>query len=589
MTKTVPHSGEMPSFRRRLYVSLVAVNALLAIVWVWSLYGPLADAVVRAEARNLEDVARSAAIATQASGASLQQDIERLGRETGIRFTVVSTDGTVLADSDEIAAALENHRDRPEVAAALSGRVGTDLRRSATQDAEQLYVAVPAVSKGLPIVVRVSERLTHIAELTGDIRDTGLALLASALVAALATAWGVTRATARPVERLADAARAMADGDLGTRLPLDTAAVAPLAEALEALRDQLRERIDTLQAQEQTLRLALDGLADAVFLLDERIVRLANRAAMRILPPGAEDPIGRAVGQIGLPAPVAAAVERCCTDPASEAIDLGPDPFHRYHRIRAIRLGAGETAQRLLLVISDTTDRMRLDAIRRDFVANASHELKTPAAGILLLAQSAEQAIEDDDIDQALLFVHQMRTEAQRLQRLVTDLLDLSRLERGRCSEDVADVRHAVDLACSAHRRPAARRDLALTIDTKAVSGQDVAAAIHPTDLAIILDNLLSNAIAYTEQGEVTVTIDASEREVVIEVSDTGIGIPKADLERVFERFYRVDRARSRESGGTGLGLSLVRNAVQRAHGTVRISSHLGAGTTVTIRLPRVT
>jgi signal transduction histidine kinase len=170
----------------------------------------------------------------------------------------------------------------------------------------------------------------------------------------------------------------------------------------------------------------------------------------------------------------------------------------------------------------------------------------------------------------------------------VLDLLDLSRIESAPRGDEIADVRRGVELALAGHRRAAAAKDLTLSADLGSVTGQDVVVRCSPTDLAIVLDNVLANAIAYTEKGSVTVRLAAETDEILVEVADTGIGIPAEDVERVFERFYRVDRGRSRTSGGTGLGLSLVRNVVEHAEGSVAIVSELGRGTNVTIRLPRV-
>jgi signal transduction histidine kinase len=241
----------------------------------------------------------------------------------------------------------------------------------------------------------------------------------------------------------------------------------------------------------------------------------------------------------------------------------------------------------VLVAVSDITDRARLDGMRRDFVANASHELKTPTAAIQLLAESAETAAADGDVDQALRFVSQMSGEARRLRQLVLDLLDLSRLESRPEADALTDVRAAVALGLTAHRPAADRNGLSLTADMAAVEGTDVFARLEPTDLAIVLDNLLSNAVAYTEHGGVTVSVRAEGDRVVIAVEDTGAGIPADALPRVFERFYRVDRARSRESGGTGLGLSLVKHVVSRVGRELTIDSTIDVGTTVTLRLPR--
>jgi len=238
-------------------------------------------------------------------------------------------------------------------------------------------------------------------------------------------------------------------------------------------------------------------------------------------------------------------------------------------------------------VIADITEVRRLDAVRRDFVANASHELKTPASAIQLLAEAADTAAEDGDTAQALEFVGQMKAEADRLRRLVVDLLALSRLEKAPEPGSVTDVRAAIGKTLAGHRAAAGAVGLAVTLDETEVAGQDVYAAADPTDVAIALDNLLANAIAYTEAGGVTVTLGADTDTVTVEVADTGAGIPAEHLPRVFERFYRVDGARTRASGGTGLGLSLVRNAVERGGGTVGIASEVGVGTTVTVRYPR--
>jgi signal transduction histidine kinase len=399
----------------------------------------------------------------------------------------------------------------------------------------------------------------------------------------------ITRATAEPVEELADAARSMADGDLGVPVPARGGALAPLSDSLSRLRDQLRERIGALEDERRTLHLVLDGLSDAVLLLEGDRVTISNRALTALLRSPQTAVRGRSVAEIGLPEPVAAAILEGIDAPGPRAVDLGPDPYRRYCRVLTLPLGREGETGRTLAVITDTTDRMRLDAMRRDFVANASHELKTPTSGILLLAESARSAIDDGDAEQALGFLGQIHAEAARLRELVTDLLDLSRLEATPAPDAVTDVRRAVELALAGHRRAAAEKGLSLVTDLDAVAGQDVAVHADPTDVAVALDNLLSNAVAYTEQGTVTVSVEAGDDTVAITVADTGIGIPAADVERVFERFYRVDRARTRATGGTGLGLTLVRHAAERSGGSVSLTSEEGVGTTVTLRLPRAT
>lgn len=572
----------------RVLAAVTTSVVLLAVAWVWSLYGPLSSAVLERETGYLTGIARSAALAVEGPDSALQPTVERLGAETGVRVTVVGSDGVVLADSDEPPAALENHGDRPEVMGALAGEATSDVRQSDTQGVDRLYVAVPAVIEGEAVAVRASTPLAFIADMTGRLRTTGFWFLAVALAVALAFAWRISEAAGGPVDRLADAARAMAAGDLTSPVPTTRGALAPLGEALETLGQQMRDRITTLEHEQQSLRLAVDGLSDAVLLLDGGRIEVVNREATLLMRSASGPVEGRVLDAVGLPASLVAAISAHLGDDQPATVEIGPDPYQRYHRLRSVPLGKGTHGRRMLAVITDTTERMRLDAVRTDFVANASHELKTPSAGILLLAESADSAARDGDMEQALEFVLQIRGEAQRLTRLVADLLDLSRMERASAPGAIADVRRTVDLACSAHRRAATARGLALTQDLDAIAGEDVAVAMDQTDLAVVLDNLLANAIAYTEEGDVGVAVSADDTEVRITVRDTGIGIPETDLERVFERFYRVDRGRSRERGGTGLGLSLVRNAVERAHGTVAIESRQGDGTSVTVRLPRV-
>ncbi|MDI6901317.1 MAG: ATP-binding protein [Anaerosomatales bacterium] len=574
------------SYRFRLAAGYVVLVALFAVLWAWSLYGPLTDAVIDQQRGQLTSVAQAGAVALAETGRPTGPLVEEIVSRTDLRMTVVAADGRVLADSDEDPAVMENHADRPEVSAALGGAVGHDVRRSATLGIDQMYVAVPAELAGERVAVRVAESLERIRQLSAQARSTGLVLLGAALVLALALAARMTSTAAAPVERLARSACAMAAGDLAAHVPDERGALAPLSDALSGLRAQLRERIGALEAERENLRAVLDGLTDAVMLLDGDLVRVANAGADAL----SRSPSGvarAALEQTGLPAGLVSAIREALEGPGTVVRELGPDPLQRYQRLTVVPLGEADGRGQHLVVVSDTTDRMRLDSVRRDFVANASHELKTPASAIQLLAEAADAAASDGDTEQALTFMRQIRDESSRLQHLVLDLLDLSRLEAAPAPDAVTDMRQAVDLSLAAHRRAAGEKGLALNADFAAVPGEDVYAAADPTDVAIALDNLLANAIAYTERGSVGVAVSAEKGTLVVRVSDTGIGIPAADLPRVFERFYRVDRARSRESGGTGLGLALVRHVAERSGGRVDIASEEGRGTTVALVLPR--
>ncbi|MDY0341405.1 MAG: ATP-binding protein, partial [Coriobacteriia bacterium] len=454
----------------------------------------------------------------------------------------------------------------------------------ATQDLYRMYLAAPATTAdGQEVVLRVSESLDDIAALSAQTRRVGLLLLVVLLPISVAAAWWLSRYASQPVERLAESALEMADGNLSSPVPHEPGALRPLSGALNALREQLRKRLTDLEAEQDMLRVALNGLADGVLLLEGEDVTLTNEALCKMFRLVASK-LGN-IGNLGLPSPIEHAISSNRDASSPRIIDLGPDPFKRYHTVTVIPLASAK--RRSLVVIQDVSNLRHLDAVRRDFVANAAHELKTPTASILLLSQSANQAANDGDTEQAVAFLAQVSPEAERLRRLVADLLDLSRLESTPSAGQVTDVRRAIELAIIGHTPSARAKALSLTSDLAKVAGQDVAALCDSTDLAVALDNLLANAVAYTKTGAVVVSVEADVDVVRILVTDTGIGIPESEVERVFERFYRVDRARSRKSGGTGLGLSLVRNIAERAGGSASITSGVGTGTTVTLLLRR--
>jgi len=226
--------------------------------------------------------------------------------------------------------------------------------------------------------------------------------------------------------------------------------------------------------------------------------------------------------------------------------------------------------------------------IRTDFVAAASHELKTPVAGIELLADTLKMAIEDDNKEMALEMTDTLKATASKLNTLVSDLLSLSRIEDASDSSNVTDIRSSIENSLVAHSIAAAQHDIDLVAHLEGIGVDDVFVAIGSTQLTIILDNLINNALTYTDDGgSVAIDLRCGITTVTLDVIDTGIGIPEDQLEKIFERFYRIDEERSQKSGGTGLGLSLVKQAVEQVGGTVTVSSFKGQGSTFSVTLPR--
>jgi signal transduction histidine kinase len=345
------------------------------------------------------------------------------------------------------------------------------------------------------------------------------------------------------------------------------------AEVLEA-RGSL-QATERSSSEERLIRdTILDSMEEGVLLLDPTGRRVfANAALGRHLGTTPESVDGL------LPLDLQRAAKQAATSRSitrTEA-DTGAPP--RWLRATAIPV---DDEGSVLLVVRDVTEARRLDAIRRDFVANASHELKTPAASIRAAAETLRHGALDDP-PAALRFTEQLEREAMRLSRIVSDLLDLSRLESG---SDLAErVRLDIVAADELERLEDMAHEAGLAIELHTQGVPSVAGSGR--DLALLVRNLIDNAVRYTPSGgRVDVSVSAEDGQVVLQVADTGLGIPQRDLSRVFERFYRVDRARSRETGGTGLGLAIVRHVAENHGGEVTVRSELSAGSTFVVRLP---
>jgi two-component system, OmpR family, sensor histidine kinase SenX3 len=314
--------------------------------------------------------------------------------------------------------------------------------------------------------------------------------------------------------------------------------------------------------------------------MDEGVLLIARDASVAF----ANDAIDRHLGSIPasldavLPFALRTAIQESRTrrEPTSVLVETGA-PARWLHG--TVTPAADDAT---LVVIRDVTNQRRLEAVRRDFVANASHELKTPAATIQAVAETLGRAATDDP-EAVARFASQLEREAVRLSRIVADLLDLSRLESGSALEDFVSLGVAAREEGQRLEETAEHAGVTLEIQTedeRSVRGSQ-------RDLALLVRNLIDNAIRYShEGGRVAVRIDAEGDEVILRVSDTGIGIPSRDLDRIFERFYRVDRARSRETGGTGLGLAIVKHVVENHGGEIGVESELGRGTTFRISFP---
>ncbi len=490
---------------------------------------------------------------------------------TGLRTTLIDADGVVLADSHSDPAVMENHADRPEVRAALDGAIGRDNRVSDSTGFEQRYAALP-IEDG--VIVRTSAPTRVIDDELGQVRMTVMATTVILGLVGVAVVWFLARRLARPITDLTEQARAVAEGEVEVSpqrygvWELDE-----LGQAIATMADRVGQRLTVAEQTTATLEVVLGALSQATILFDgdDRLV-YANPSASTILGAVPNELSGLAPLQLQN----AVREARESRDQVSRVLDHGSPT----RRIRAVATPfAGD--DRVLLAVADITERERTDAIRRDFVANASHELKTPVSTIIASSEALRIALDRGD-SSAIGFAARIEDSALQLDRLVGDLLDLSRLEKEQPELEQVQIDQLVRDEVERLRGEAEERGL-----TFELTSEPVTAMVNHRDVAIATRNLLDNAVRYTSSGgSIVVTVVRDDGHVLISVEDSGEGIPTRDIERVFERFYRVDSARSRATGGTGLGLAIVKHVAESHRGSVSVESELGVGSTFTIRLP---
>ena len=548
-------------------------------------------------ARLLHDEARTL-VTSQARAADLHSFVVRAGDTIGARVSIIAPDGRVIADSSVPPAELavvENHAGRPEVQTALRGRQGRDLRTSATVREPLFYVAMP-ITEGERVVgvLRVAFPLAIVTASYAALRRDLLIGGAVALAVALAIGIFVSRRITRPVVEMQAIARRMADGDFAARAPIkSTDELGALAGALNDMAGRLESKIEDLEHEQGKVKAILDGMVEGVIALDGRdeILWLNERARAMFR---VDDQRGRGrrvlevIRNTDLHAVVAEARESQADVPERRELRLG-ERDERIVEVNALplRLPGGETG--VVAVLHDVSELRRLEQVRTEFVANVSHELRTPLTAIQGYVETLlGGAIAEPDNAQRFLEIVLRHTE--RLGRLLGDLTDLSNIELGKLALRLAETKLA----------PIVESVLEIT-RPRAENGR-VALEAHVPDalppvyadhdrVAQILINLVDNAVKYTPPGgrvSVSAAVVAGPA-VEVSVRDSGVGISSADLPRVTERFYRVDKARSRELGGTGLGLAIVKHLVAAHGGNLQLESELGRGTLVRFTLPVAT
>lgn len=521
-------------------------------------------------------------IAGSLAGASPDSLARAITSRVGYRTTFISVEGVVLGDSYVAPARLsevENHADRPEVQGAIGGTVSFAERASATIGDPLLYAAMLVELDGRPVVLRLAAPRADIDRAVSAVRRSVALAGFLAMMVALVLAYAASRALSQPLVVLAQQARRLGGGDFAGRAPryVDIPELDDLSVAFNSLTDELQARLSELGRERDEMQALVDCMAEGVIALtdDARVLR-TNRAARMLLDlPEALPyaPIGTLVRHPEL----RAVLEESVGKPVS-AREIRFEDRHLLVSSRLLDQGGSVTT------LLDVSEVRRLEQVRRDFVANASHELKTPLTSIRGFAETLMEGDIPDELREQ--FIRSIQGNAVRMQRLVDDLLDLSRLESGSWKREGEQVslHEAARKAWAPYADEAASRDISFEFEG------DVRVFADPQGVDQILRNLLENALRHTGKGgHIRVTSSVSgDGMVQIGVSDDGEGIASRSLPRVFERFFRADSARARDVGGTGLGLSIVRHLVVGMGGTIEAESEVGSGTTIRFTLPGV-
>ena len=517
---------------------------------------------------------------------------DKLGSKIGRRITVVSSTGRVLGDSEKKPSSMDNHIDRKEIQVALKGEVGINIRFSDTLKQKMLYVAVPVVDEDghVSAVARVSVSNEFINEIIGSVVDgiIGVGLLTA--IAAAVVSILISRRISEPLVVLRQGAEQFKTGDLKHRLSVEGCyETATLAHTMNNMANELDNKINDIINQRTRQKAILSSMTEAVVAVDNTKTLIMANGAARELFDIPDDSIGRVLEQVARNPELHQVVDTMLKHRSSildEEITIFKNNQPAILQVHATVLSSETEDIGVLVVLNNVTQLKKLENVRKEFVANVSHELKTPITSIKGFVETLRDGAINDS-QNAVKFLDIIARQTNRLESIIEDLLALSRIEQ---LEDVKQVelekqtvKPVLSAAISVCQKKAKDRSVNIHCDCN----EAVEARINRNLLEQAVVNLVDNAVKYSDkEQDVLVSAVTEDDAVVIKVKDHGCGIPEEEFARLFERFYRVDKARSRELGGTGLGLSIVKHIVKAHKGSVTVKSKPGEGSEFCINLP---
>jgi two-component system phosphate regulon sensor histidine kinase PhoR len=505
---------------------------------------------------------------------------KKLGEEIDARVTIIAQDGTVLGDSDEDPAVMENHANRPEIIDALATGVGESTRYSVTLGQRMMYLAVPVSYEGEILgVARVSLPLTAVEGLTQQVTVSIIIAMAVAAVLVTLAAWLIARFTTRSIRELTAASKRISSGELGQKIAISAKdEVGELAHAFNEMSARLKESVAEISEDRARLATILDNMADGVIMTDdEGNISLANKAVEKLFDfKKAEDkPLIEAVRDHE----VDELLKLCLKTAKTQSVNYESGTSKKY--LRTIAIPVNHIG--VLLLFQDLTELIKLQTTRRELIGNISHEFRTPLAGIKAMVETLSGGAIDDK-EAARDFLTRIDGEVERLTQLVAELTELSRIETGKAELKLEPVKlNLLVKEVIAQLSPQAERQK-LTLENELAARLPEVNADRAR-VRQVITNLLHNAIKFTpEGGKITIATRKLEGAVGVDITDTGVGIPETDLPHVFERFYKGDRARS--GAGTGMGLAIAKHVVEAHGGTIGVESEEGKGSTFSFSLP---
>ena len=523
---------------------------------------------------------------------SLDKLCKMLGTAGQRRITVIETSGKVLADSQEDPQQMDDHSDRPEVIEAMENQTGSEIRFSHTLGLNMMYVAIPLKAEDRVIaVLRIAKPVSAINRQLKSIYYKILigGLIVAAVAALLSLA--VSRKISRPLEELKKGAELFAGGDLNHKLPVGNCQeIDAVAKAMNQMAGEIDERMRTISRQRNEHKAVLSSMAEAVLAVDseQRLITL-NSSAAEMIGVDISHAKGRTLQEIIRNPALQHFVTNslASNEPLEDNITLHKDSSERFLQAKSNAL-QDEQGQKIgiLVVLNDITRLKRLEQVRRDFVANVSHELKTPITSIKGFVETLlEGAIKKPE--EAKRFLDIIAWQTDRMDAIIDDLLVLSRIEQQAEKTEIELENGCIKDVLEAAIELCRNKAQAKQIEIELRCADDIVANINMPLLEQAVVNLLDNAIKYSpSSSKIEVAAVQADEQISITVTDFGCGIDKESLPRLFERFFRVDKARSRKLGGTGLGLAIVKHITQVHSGHITVESKIGSGSVFTIHLP---